>query len=161
MYGPSFAISNPYFCFGKGCTPNWGVDCVLAYNLVILCHFICCNIFYRAFAIVLLHYSCMLLSLMSCLCVLSLMSCLIVLSFMSCLITLALVVFWVRHIPQECTTYSGCSLRWVCTIELGILSPCHVHWHITSVIPFYFNFGSNLIISVLVEAYSLVTGLSL
>ena len=88
----------------------------------------------------LLHYSCVLLSLMSCLIVLSLMSCLIVLSFMSCLITLALVVFWVRHIPQECTTYSCCSLRWVCTIALGILSPCHVHSHITSVIPFYFNY---------------------
>ena len=37
----------------------------------------------------------------------------------------------------------------------------HVHWHITSLIPFYFNFGSNLIISALVEAYSLVAGLSL
>ena len=35
------------------------------------------------------------------------------------------------------------------------------NWRITKVIPFYFNFGSNLIISVLVEAYSLVAGLSL
>ena len=45
------------------CTLNWGVDCVLAYNSVLLCHFICCNIFYRAFDIVLLNYSCVLLNL--------------------------------------------------------------------------------------------------
>ena len=43
--------------------------------------------------------------------------------------------FWVRHIPQESTTYSGRSLCWVCPIALGILSPWHVHWHITTVIP--------------------------
>lgn len=94
---------------------------------------------------------------MSCLIVLSFMSCSIALSFHGCLITLALVVFGVRQIPQECTTYSGRSLRWLCPIALGILSP----WHIISVISFYFNFGSNLIIFVLVEAYSLVAGLSL
>ena len=29
--------------------PNWGVYCVLVYNPVILCHSICCAIFYRAF----------------------------------------------------------------------------------------------------------------
>ena len=145
------------------CPPNWGVDCVLAYNSFILCHFICCDIFYRAFDLMLLHYSfvlhsfmhCLiLLSFMSCLISLSFVTCLIVVSFMSCsislsfrccLITLALVVFWVRHIPQECTTYSGRSLRWLCPIALGIVCPWHFHWHITTVIPFYFNFCSNLI----------------
>ena len=87
-------------------TPNWGVDCVLAYNSVILCHFICCDTFYRAFDLVLLHYSFVLLSLMSCLdvlsliyellIVLSLISCLIVLSFMSCLMYSSLWAVWFR-----------------------------------------------------------------
>ena len=98
--------------------------------------------------ILLSFLSCLIvLSFMCCLIVLSFMSCLIVLSFMSyltslsyhgCLITLALVVFWVRHIPQECTTFSGRSLRWVCPIALGILSPWHVHWHTMIVIAFLF-----------------------
>ena len=95
---------------------------------------------FRSCLIVLSLTSCLifLLSFRSCLIVLSFMSCLISLSFMSylislsyhgCLITLALVVFWVRHIPQECTTFSDRSLRWVCLIALGIWSPWHVHWH--------------------------------
>ena len=69
-------------------TPNWGFDCVLAYNSVILCHFICCDIFYRAFDLVLLHYSYVSLSFMSCS---------ISHSFHGCLITLALVAFWVTE----------------------------------------------------------------
>ena len=75
--------------------------------------------------LIVLSFMCRLivLSFMSCLISLSFMSYLISLSFHGCLITLALVVFWVRHIPQECTTFSGRSLRWVCPIALGILSP--------------------------------------
>ena len=94
---------------------------------------------------------------MSCLIVLSFMSCSISLSFHGCLITLALVVFWVRQMPQECTTFRPLTLLVVpiCT-RYFVPFPWHVHWHIISVISFYFNFGSNLIIFVLVEAYSLV-----
>ena len=86
-------------------------------SCLIVLSFLSCLILlsFRSCLIVLNLMSCLILiSFMCCLIALSFMSCLISLRFMSylisfsfhgCLITLALVVFWVSHIPQECTTF--------------------------------------------------------
>ena len=153
--------------------------CALHYSCVLLSFIRClislsfmgCLILlsFRSCLIVLSFLSCLiLLSFRSCLIVLSFMCCLIVLSFMSCLISLrfmsylisfsfhgcliplALVVFWVRHIPQECTTFFRP------LTSLGV--PNYTRYFVPLARSLAHNnsdciFVLNLIISALAEAY--------